>query len=80
MFGQLANVVEWIVRMAGAPAGGVNAIKVVREVLSLKARPPMVVTESGIAMLANDLHPLKVWSSMAVTESGMVMLTNERHP
>ena len=40
----------------------------------------MVATESGMVMLANELHPKKALFSMAVTESGMVMLANELHP
>ena len=39
----------------------------------------MVVTESGMEMLANELHPLKALSPMVATESGMVMLANELH-
>ena len=37
----------------------------------------MVVTESGMAMLANELHAQKASSPIVVTESGMVILTNE---
>ena len=40
----------------------------------------MVVTESGMVMLANKAHPSKALSPMLVTESGMVMLANEVHP
>ena len=40
----------------------------------------MVVTESPIVMLANELHPEKVVAPMRVTESGMAMLANEEHP
>ena len=40
----------------------------------------MVVTESGMAMLANELHPWKAPSLMVVTEPGMAMLANELHP
>ena len=39
----------------------------------------MEVTESGMAMLANELHPPKASFPMVVTESGMVMLANELH-
>ena len=56
MFGQPVNADGSIVRMASAPAGGVKAIKVAREVHPLKAPQPMVVTESGIVMLANEVH------------------------
>ena len=37
----------------------------------------MVVTESGMATLANELQSQKAPSPMVVTESGMAMLTNE---
>ena len=40
----------------------------------------MVVTVSGMVMLANELHPWKAPPSTAVTESGMAMLANELHP
>ena len=40
----------------------------------------MVVTESGMAMFANELHPEKALFPMVVTETGMVMLANELHP
>ena len=39
----------------------------------------MVVTESGMVMLANELHPAKAPLPMVMTESGMVMLVNEVH-
>ena len=80
MFGQSVNADGSILRMAGAPAGGVKAIKVVREVHPRKALYPMEVTESGMAMLVNDLHPWKALFPMMVTESGMAMLANELHP
>ena len=38
----------------------------------------MVVTESGIVMLTNELHPQKALPPMVVTESGIAMLVNER--
>ena len=37
----------------------------------------MDVTESGMVMLANELHLLNALFPMVVTESGMVMLPNE---
>ena len=40
----------------------------------------MVVTESGMVMLANVLQYSKALYPMVVTESGMVMLANELHP
>ena len=40
----------------------------------------MVVTESGMATLANELQYWKARSPMVVTESGMVMFVNELHP
>ena len=40
----------------------------------------MVVTESGMVMLVNELHFQKAHSPMVVTESGMVILANELHP
>ena len=39
----------------------------------------MVVAESGIVMLANELQSRKALIPMVVTESGMVMLVNELH-
>ena len=39
----------------------------------------MVVTESAMVMLANELHLEKAHSPMVVTDSGMVMLANEVH-
>ena len=39
----------------------------------------MVVTESGMEMLANELHLQKAHLPMVVTESGMVMIANELH-
>ena len=39
----------------------------------------MVVTESGMVMLANLLHPEKAATPMVVTESGMAMLANDLH-
>ena len=40
----------------------------------------MAVTESGMVMLVNELHPSKAPSAMVVTESGMVVLVNELQP
>ena len=80
MFGQLANVDGWIMKMAGAPGGGVKAIKVVRAVHPLKALYPMEVTDSGMVMLVNELQLSKAYLSMVVIESGMVMLANDLHP
>ena len=40
----------------------------------------MVVTESGMVMLANELQSRKARIPMVVTESGMMMLANELHP
>ena len=40
----------------------------------------MAVTESGMMMLANELHLEKALLPMAVTESGMMMLANDLHP
>ena len=57
-----------------------GAINVVRNVHPLKARSPMVMTESGMVMLANELHLLKAYCPMVVTEYGMAMLANELHP
>ena len=37
----------------------------------------MVLTESGMVMLANELHRQKALYPMVVTESGMVTLANE---
>ena len=37
----------------------------------------MVVTESGMVMLVNELHSLKALLPMVATESGMMMLANE---
>ena len=37
----------------------------------------MVVTESGMIMLANEVHALKALFPKVVTESGMMMLANE---
>ena len=59
MFGQLANVDGWIMKMAGAPGGGVKAIKVVRAVHPLKALYPMEVTDSGMVMLVNEVQHQK---------------------
>lgn len=39
----------------------------------------MVVTESGMVMLANTLHRSKAQPPMVVTESGMAMVSNELH-
>ena len=40
----------------------------------------MLVTESGIVMLANELHPEKALAPMVATESGMMVFANEVHP
>ena len=40
----------------------------------------MVVTESGMAMLANERHSEKALFPMVVTESVMAMLANELQP
>ena len=45
-----------------------------------KAFLPMVATEAGIVMLANELHLEKALFPIMMTESGMVMLANELHP
>ncbi len=37
----------------------------------------MLVTESGIVILVNDLQRLNAESPMLVTESGIVILVNE---
>ena len=40
----------------------------------------MLVTDDGIARLANELHPTNAPSPMLVTDDGIVRLANERHP
>ena len=40
----------------------------------------MLVTDDGIARLANALHPSKAWSPMLVTDDGIATLANELHP
>jgi len=44
-----------------------------------KARSPMAVTDSGIAMLSKDLHSLKAPSPLAVTDPGIAMLSKDLH-
>jgi len=39
----------------------------------------MLVTDTGIARLANNLHPLKAPSPMLVTDDGIARLANELH-
>ena len=60
------------------PFAGRNII-VDREVQARKVPGLIAVTESGMVMLANELHPAKALGPMVVTESGMVMLVNELH-
>ena len=79
MFGQSVNADGWIVRMADAPGGGVKAIKVERAVHPLKELSSMVVTDSEMVMLANELHSWKARHPMVVTESPMAILANEVH-
>ena len=45
-----------------------------------KGLPPSVLTEAGMATLANEMHPLKASSSMLVTDVGMATVANELHP
>ena len=40
----------------------------------------MLVTDEGMATLANELQRAKAHSSMLVTDEGMAMLANELHP
>ncbi len=40
----------------------------------------MLVTDVGMATLANELHPSKAPSSMLATEVGIATLANELHP
>ena len=40
----------------------------------------MLVTDVGMATLANEVHPLKAHTSMLVTDAGMATLANEVHP
>ena len=40
----------------------------------------MLVTDDGIARLANELHPLKAPSPMLVTDDGIARLANALHP
>ena len=40
----------------------------------------MLVTDGGMATLANERHPLKAHASMLVTAGGMATLANELHP
>ena len=40
----------------------------------------MLVTEEGMAALANEMHPSKALSPMLVTDEGMVTTVNELHP
>ena len=40
----------------------------------------MLVTDDGIARLANKLHPSKAQYPMSVTDDGIARLANELHP
>ena len=40
----------------------------------------MLVTDDGIARLANELHPEKALSPMRVTDDGIARLANDVHP
>ena len=40
----------------------------------------MLVTDDGIARLANEVHPLKAPYPMLVTDDGISRLANELHP
>ena len=40
----------------------------------------MLVTDDGIARLANEVHPLKARCPMLATEDGIATLVNELHP
>jgi len=40
----------------------------------------MLVTDDGIARLANDLQPKKAAAPMLVTDDGISRLANEQHP
>ena len=46
----------------------------------LKANFPMLVTLSGILMLASDSHPRNAEFPMLVTLSGILMLASDSHP
>ena len=63
---------------AAAVVGRINTV--VKRPQLAKVHSPIVVTDSGMVMLANELHLAKARYPMAVTESGMVMLANELHP
>ena len=40
----------------------------------------MLVTDDGIARLANERHLMKARPPMLVTDDGIVTLANEQHP
>ena len=40
----------------------------------------MLVTDDGIARLANALHPEKAWYPMLMTDDGIARLATEVHP
>lgn len=48
-----------------------------RDVHSVNALLPILVTESGIVTLIKDVHPLNAPSPRLVIELGISMLTNE---
>jgi hypothetical protein len=51
----------------------------VRTEQSLKAKLPIVFTESGIVMAVREEHSLKALLPIIVTPSGMVMAVREEH-
>ena len=57
-----------------------DSMSSVRAEQSLKARLPIVVTESGMVMAVREEHSAKARSPIVVTPSGMVMTAREDHP
>ena len=47
---------------------------------SWKAKSPMVMTESGIAIVMSDLQELNAYAPMVTTESGIVIVTSDVQP
>ena len=53
---------------------------IINDVISMKAFFPIEITEDGIVICSNALHPRKASFPIVITEEGIKICFNDKHP